>query len=352
MGDRTELYWVDPAFVASRHGVLGCPACHGGEPAAHEKAQAHRDLIRDPSANANQACAPCHAQIAERYQTSIHATVKGYETVLKIRAGSRWNDLEPIYQSNCVGCHATCGHCHISRHPSGGGGLLAGHQFFKRPPPDKTCGSCHGGRVSPEFYGRHEGQPPDVHFAKAKMDCFDCHNPQEFHGTETPYQDRYPLISKVSCLSCHQDQFQGPSAIGAHNVHGRDFQCQVCHAVLYKGCYECHIGKGSRSQLQFKIGKSLRPDRPYRYTLLRHNPIVRDTFEARLKDALPDYDLIPNWKDTSPHNIQRVTYRSRTCNGCHGNSRIFLRSEDLKPGDPRANEQVIVPNIPLKIEAK
>ena len=352
MGDRTELYWVSPTFLASEHGALGCPACHEGDPSAFEKAGAHRGLIKDPSADAERTCSPCHTEITEKYRTSIHATVKGYETVLKKRAGARWAELEPVHQESCGGCHATCGHCHISRHPSGGGGLLSGHQFFKRAPADKTCGSCHGGRISPEFYGRHEGQPPDVHFAKAGMDCFGCHSPQEFHGTETPYQDRYPLISKVSCLDCHGDGFKGSSQTVAHNIHGRDLQCQVCHSTLYKGCYECHMGKGSKSGLQFKIGKNLRPDKPYRYMLLRHIPTVRDSFESRLKDALPDYDLVPNWKGTSPHNIQRVTYRSQTCNGCHGNSRIFLRKEDLLSSDPRANELVVVPSIPPKREAK
>jgi hypothetical protein len=122
--------------------------------------------------------------------------------------------------------------------------------------------------------------------------------------------------------------------------------------VLYKGCYDCHLGKGSKSQLQFKIGKSLRPDQPYRYTLLRHVPTVRDTFESRLKEALPDFDLVPNWKATSPHAIQRVTYRNRNCNGCHGNPRIFLQAEDLMAADPQANQQVIVPSIPQKRETK
>ena len=165
---------------------------------------------------------------------------------------------------------------------------------------------------------------------------------------ESPYQDRYPLISRVSCLECHQEPFEENTRILAHKVHGKDIQCHVCHSVPYKGCYECHIGKGSGSQLQFKIGKSLRPEKPYRYNLLRHIPIVRDTFEFKLKDGLPDFDRIPNWKGTSPHNIQRTTYRNQQCNGCHGNSRIFLRKEDLRAGDPQTNLEVIVPGIPSK----
>jgi thiosulfate/3-mercaptopyruvate sulfurtransferase len=352
VGERADLYWVDPSFVESRHGALGCPNCHEGDPSAYEKPQAHIGLLKDPSGDAARACGLCHAQITERYKTAIHATLNGFETVLKKRAGMRWAELEPIYQKSCVGCHATCGNCHIARHPSGGGGLLSGHQFFERPPAEKTCGACHGGRVAPEYYGRHEGQPPDVHFAKAGMDCFDCHDAQGFHGTNPPDQDRFSSLSKVSCLNCHGEEFQGPSKIAAHDVHGKDIQCQVCHSVLYKGCYECHIGKGAKSKLQFKIGKSLRGDQPYRVTLLRHVPIARDTFSSSLRDALPDYDLLPNWKGTSPHNIQRVTYRNQTCDGCHGNSRIFLRATDLLPEDPTADAQVIFPHVPSRVGVK
>jgi hypothetical protein len=352
VGERADLYWVDPSFVGSRHGALGCPKCHKGDPSAFEKPQAHRGLIQDPSADPATACAPCHAGIIEKYKTSIHATVRGFETALQKRAGPRWPELKPIYREACVSCHATCGNCHIGRHSSGGGGLLSGHRFFKRPPADKACAACHGGRVSPEYYGKHEGQPPDVHFAKAGMDCFDCHDPRDFHGTDVAYENRFPLLSRVSCLNCHGGEFEGPSRIAAHNVHGKDIQCQVCHSVLYKGCYDCHIGKGAKSKLQFKIGKSLRADQAYRIMLLRHVPIVRDTFASRLKDALPDYDVVPNWRGTAPHNIQRVTYRNQTCNGCHGNLRIFLRNTDLEEGDPQANEQVILPRLPGKVESE
>jgi len=104
------------------------------------------------------------------------------------------------------------------------------------------------------------------------MDCFGCHEPHEFHGVEMGYQDRYPLIARVNCLDCHQEAFQGSSPIQAHTVHGRNLQCHVCHSVPYKGCYACHVGKGAKSKLQFKIGKNLRGDQPYRITLLRHVP--------------------------------------------------------------------------------
>ena len=344
-----DLYWVDPAFLRSEHGSLGCTSCHGGDPSSPHKVGAHLGLVRDPSQEAGRNCSPCHEQIVRRYETSLHATVRGFETVLRQRAGDRWSELETVYRESCSGCHANCGHCHLARHPSGGGGLLAGHRFLARPPADKACGSCHGGRVTPEFFGAHEGQPADVHFARAQMDCFSCHDPSSFHGSGTAFPDRHASLSRLSCLDCHGEAFGTQTAVEAHRVHGRDLQCQICHSALYKGCYECHLATGSRSRLQFKIGRNPRPDRPYRFTLLRHIPTLRDTFESKLKDALPWFDSVPNWKPTSPHALQRITYRNRDCNGCHGNPRIFLRLEDLSPQDPRANEGLLVPAIPEKL---
>jgi hypothetical protein len=68
--------------------------------------------------------------------------------------------------------------------------------------------------------------------------------------------------------------------------------------------------------------------------------------DAKVKDALPNYDAVPTWKDTVPHNIQRKTPRTASCNNCHGNARIFLKPGDLNPTEAAANSTVVVPNIP------
>jgi hypothetical protein len=103
-----------------------------------------------------------------------------------------------------------------------------------------------------------------------------------------------------------------------------------------------------RSTLQFKIGKTAHVGSPYQYTLLRHTPTVRTMLDPKVKDALPNYGAVPTWKDTVPHNIQRKTPRTASCNNCHGNARIFLKPGDLNPTEAAANSKVVVTTIPAR----
>jgi hypothetical protein len=225
---------------------------------------------------------------------------------------------------------------------------MKGHVFVKRPSIEEGCGSCHGGRVVPEYLGKNEGFPPDVHWQKARMHCIACHPAGQMHGDGTPYDNRHAVAGKPSCLSCHPNARAEGSPIEQHAVHGDKLHCVVCHATVYRGCQGCHLGEGAKSALQFKIGLSARSGVPHRYTLLRHVPTVRTMLEARVKDAMPNYDAVPTWKDTVPHNIQRTTPRTRSCNGCHGNPRIFLKASDLDPAEAAANSEVVVPAVPAR----
>ena len=225
-------------------------------------------------------------------------------------------------------------------------GLMDGHRFLKRPPMDQGCGTCHGGRLFPEYTGMNEGFPPDVHFQKAKMDCVACHGQTEMHGDGTPYPNRHSVATKPRCLDCHPEAKAAGSPIEQHAVHKDKINCVVCHSTVYKGCQNCHLGKGATSSLQFKIGRSSRPDAPYEITLLRHVPTVRTMLDPKVKEALPNYDAVPTWKDTTPHNIQRKTPRTASCNNCHGNARIFLKPGDLDPTEAAANSKVVMPSIP------
>lgn len=308
-------------------------------------------MVKKPSERAEKVCAPCHEETVRKYSTSIHYTQHGYQKVLRQRMGkTNWEALAPAYQANCRGCHATCGDCHISRHPSGGGGLIAGHNFVKRPPMRDTCNVCHGGRVGPEFMGLNEGFEPDVHYSKAKMDCNSCHTSTELHGDGKLYTSRYYVPSRPSCLTCHPQQAPGKDTkIEQHKIHGWDLSCFTCHSQGYKTCYNCHIGEGARSRLDFKIGLSTRADQPYTYTVLRHVPVARDTFDKAKKEALPQFDTLPTWKGASPHNILRVTSRNGACNDCHGNEKIFLKESDLLEGDSAANKGMLMPKVPSNL---
>jgi len=339
---------VKPAFLGTLHAAAGCESCHKGNPKAADRDRAHAGLVARPSRQPDTACAACHAKQVEQVKTSLHFTVRGEENLMKLRSAHRWPDVEPIFRQACQSCHASCGDCHVSKAKSARGGLMDGHMFLKQPPMEEACGSCHGGRVVPEYLGKNEGFPPDVHWEKARMDCIACHSALQMHGDGTAYPDRHAVRTKPQCITCHPDAKAAGSPILQHAVHGDRINCVVCHATVYRGCENCHIGEGAKSSLQFKIGKSARPDAPYQYTLLRHVPTVRTMLDPRVKDGMPNYDAVPTWKDTTPHNIQRKTPRTASCNNCHGNARIFLKPGDLNPTEAAANAKVVVPNIPAR----
>ena len=102
------------------------------------------------------------------------------------------------------------------------------------------------------------------------------------------------------------------------------------------------------SQMTFKIGHNPRqgPDRPWEYVPLRHVPIARDSFEYYGQDLLPNFDAVPTWKYATPHNIQRNTPQTESCDACHGNAEIFLTADDVLPDELAANKDVIVSEVP------
>lgn len=324
----------------------GCETCHKGDPTAGTKDAAHKGLVPRPSRDPDSACAACHDKEVKDVKTSLHFTVRAYENYLRRVSAHRWPDVQPVYRQACQSCHASCGDCHVSKAKSARGGLMDGHVFLKRPPMEDACGTCHGGRVFPEYTGKNEGFPPDVHWEKAHMECTACHPAVQLHGDGIAYPNRHAVASKPSCVGCHPEARAAGSPIEQHAVHGDKINCVVCHSTVYRGCENCHLGTGAKSSLQFKIGKTAHADSPYQYTLLRHTPTVRTMMDPKVKDALSSYDAVPTWKDTVPHNIQRKTARTERCNNCHGNPRIFLKPSDLNPGEAAANSRVVVPVIP------
>jgi thiosulfate/3-mercaptopyruvate sulfurtransferase len=107
--------------------------------------------------------------------------------------------------------------------------------------------------------------------------------------------------------------------------------------------------KTEPSQMLFKIGRNRLqgPDRPWKYVPVRHVPIDRESFAYYGDDLLPNFDALPTWKYATPHNIQRNTPQTETCNSCHGNAELFLIADDLAPDELEANKDVIVKEIPF-----
>ncbi len=367
-----EKVYVKESFLTTTHGQLSCISCHTGNEKATDKASAHVGIVADPSDLAEDYCAGCHAGTVSMFPNSLHRNQEGYFTLFEARAGFDLRDDEHIkaeFDAECGKCHTSCGQCHISRPESVEGGFIDGHIFKKTPSMTNNCTACHGSRVGDEYLGKNEDSKADVHYQPGTKRCEFCHSAQEMHGAagmlETRYDDNNSTAPK--CEDCHEgvesdsiryhvEHWQIPKT----NDNRSLLQCQVCHSQDYKNCNACHAGgdgiTGS-SWMTFKIGKNhLQSDnKPYDYTVVRHIPIIQDTFAEWGVSDLPNYDDLPTWKYATPHNIQRWTTRTDTTGGitncsekCHDRGasstlNTYLRESDLEEYEIQANQVVIIP---------
>jgi thiosulfate/3-mercaptopyruvate sulfurtransferase len=326
-----KVFIDQETFSTTIHGRYGCITCHGGVGGTNDKEAAHENVVREPTSA--EACGDCHPDQVATDAQSLHTNLAGYTTVLAARsAPEKMAQLQVMRENHCDNCHTTCGQCHVSRPTNLGGGLLEGHTFKQIPPMNLTCTGCHGSRIEDEYKGQNEGVKADTHWIKGGMPCFTCHSADELHGAVGEFNHRYDGPPMPSCqdADCHPDVAQG-DGIQQHTVfHFEALSCQVCHSTTYKNCYSCHVAqedgvpfyKIEPSVMDFKVGHNPRQgeDRPWKYVPVRHVPIDPESFAYYGEDLLPNFDALPTWKYATPHNIQRNTPQTETCDACHGNT--------------------------------
>jgi thiosulfate/3-mercaptopyruvate sulfurtransferase len=221
-----------------------------------------------------------------------------------------------------------------------------------------TCTGCHGSRIENEYKGKNAGIKADTHWIKGGMPCFACHTSDEMHGKLGEASHRYDGPPSPGCQDegCHDTVAPGDGIANHTEEHFESLSCQVCHSTTYKNCYSCHVAQQDGvpffqiepSVMDFKIGRNPRQseDRPWEYVPVRHVPIDPESFAYYGEDLLPNFDALPTWKYATPHNIQRNTPQTETCDACHGNAEIFLTADDVLPEELEANKDVIVEEIP------
>jgi hypothetical protein len=369
-----EKVFVGDEFMASVCNVQNCIGCHGGVEGVDDKDAAHEGRVRDPLEDSERVCGICHAETTRLAATSLHQNLTGYRTILTAR-GADFSDprMGEAFNNHCDSCHTTCGQCHISRPTAMDGGLLKEHEVKEVASMKDTCMACHGARVSNEYQGKNEGVEGSVHWLEEGMPCFECHNVSDYHGDGTEYAHRYDGPPDVSCLDldCHSEVALGQGEVVEqdiqadkvekhieHDIHADKVACEVCHVSgPYKNCYNCHVAideeglpyyETDDSQMTFKIGRNplKSDDRPWDYVLVRHIPVVPDTFAFYGDNLLSTFNNVPTWKYATPHNIQRVTAQNESCDSCHGNADLFLTADDVAPEELEANAAVIVEEIP------
>jgi thiosulfate/3-mercaptopyruvate sulfurtransferase len=325
------------AYKTSGHYELGCVACHNGVDNTEDKATAHSgDFIRHPSAFAEEKCGSCHQAIVDDFKTSIHNGT-GQKRKVAMRSGLNGpEDFDQLpqhqiegYNANCATCHGTCGNCHIVRPPIAGGGLSAGHNFTKTPDMVTVCVSCHVSRGGHAYLGIASGTQPDVHLTSMSYKCINCHDGAELHGDGNPVEQRYAYDKLPECEECHSDL---KSTNSYHSIHIGDFNCQVCHSQNYNNCGSCHIhGDGARvpAYLGYKIASNPIPDikTGFDFTLVRRTLAAPDNWEKYGVDEYANFDVLPTYNYTSPHNILRWTSRTTVPDGSACFTNCHIRNE-------------------------
>lgn len=352
-------------YKKSSHYAIGCVGCHGGVDKTDDKKVAHTgNFIAKPSMMAQEKCGSCHAEETKGAMTNIH---NGFGQMRKVTqrmglAGSHEFNLLPTemqegYTKNCATCHASCGECHVNKPHAGGGGLMNGHSFSKKPDMHNVCITCHKTRGGHAFLGIAAGTKPDVHQTKG-FDCMSCHNKAEIHGDGVKYDTRYEVAQMPQCTDCHSNVATSNTY---HALHGKDFSCQTCHSQSYNSCGSCHIGgEGARitSYQDFKIAenpiKNVKPD--LKWVLVRRAPSGPDSWEKFGVAQYTKFDAHPTYNYTSPHNIQRWTERTQVAQGgtcydnCHiknedgklKNAKIYLFESDLLDWEVQATKPITV----------
>lgn len=367
-----ELYeklLVEDEFLETDHGEIACVDCHGGNPSDPNWETAHEGLVKDPTfPDASKACGDCHEEIVDVGKSSLHVSLLPYRVIMGKRVTpdeSVKKAVDMAMETHCMECHSSCGQCHVSRPDSVEGGLVQGHTFMKTPPMATNCTSCHGSRLEKEFTGKNPGIPGDVHFVKENMKCVSCHEAGEMHGDGKEYLSMHDVANRPKCVDCHEDAGSETSKIKTHQLHHETVSCAVCHSLEYKHCYGCHVGKDDKglpyfqteeTVMDFKIGlnPTITEERPYKFITVRHVPISPSLFDYYVKGALNNFDQVPTWKPTTPHNIQRKTPQSKSCKSCHKKAKLFLTEKDVGEEERKANQKVIVPEseIPTKTKKK
>jgi hypothetical protein len=205
-----ERLWIDPVYVHSTHGRLGCVTCHQGTGGTKDLAVAHQGLVKDPTLHFEGKCLPCHRDLPDeilrtRLRAPHSSVVHGLAQDLTCSDchGRVGHGFDPVTgkvicsMSACIDCHRIrnlsedCHVCHIGPHDVAG--VIA-------------CNVCH---VSIERWHRIRlADHPGVELVggHAPIDCFDCHNWPNFGGL------------RYVCSDCHQR----PHDFGDDN-------CERCH---------------------------------------------------------------------------------------------------------------------------
>jgi predicted CXXCH cytochrome family protein len=213
-----------------RENGFKCADCHGGNPAATDKARAHDPAQQFKGRPAGQAivgtCARCHSDAAfmrgfaprqrvdqaTEYAASVHGQqlAKGDHNV-----------------ATCASCHGAHGVRRVSDAKS---------PVFPTNVAN-TCATCHADTTRMRGYKRPDGSPlPTQQFADFQKSVH--------YATLTKGHD----LAAPTCNDCHGNHGAAPPGVGSvanvcgtcHAIFAQKFGTSVHKDIFDKGCVECH----------------------------------------------------------------------------------------------------------------
>jgi hypothetical protein len=115
-------------------------------------------------------------------------------------------------------------------------------------------------------------------------------------------------------------------------MHYNDFNCQACHSQDYNNCGSCHIhGDGARipAYLGFKIASNPIPDikTGFDFALVRRTLGAPDNWKEYGVPQYANFDALPTYNYTSPHNLLLWTTRTKVAPGSACSSNCHIRNE-------------------------
>lgn len=250
---------------------FGCASCHGGNPKATTKNQAHKNIVLNPSRleHASMFCGKCHQEIINRVDKSVMNTMNGVLDVLKYQfhetktieksSGIQSLKNKPTNKQTLAENHFSkmCAACHVNQDekifkintPRGGGcvdchrvgeksivkseKLKIIHPKLSTKIPSQNCLKCHNrsNRIGLSYQGKFESEgygtpykngklthlvdkgryyydlPADIHHQSGKLDCIDCHTEVGVMGDGKHHAHMEDAVD-ISCKDCHNPKFK------------------------------------------------------------------------------------------------------------------------------------------------
>ncbi|MCB9735046.1 MAG: hypothetical protein H6745_20860 [Deltaproteobacteria bacterium] len=236
--------------------IVGCAACHLGDPTTPDAILAHRDMEPEPGAlrTVTLTCGRCHEREAARVATSLMATGRGLvavdrwafgelpapdgdETLADVLATGAPTPAQDHLRRLCAGCHLNttkdnrddaivgaasgCSACHSAPRPT----PLAPHPEVSAHVPDARCLGCHSrsGRIALSYAGLAEVDGPAAAGCAEPVELYDgrpaCRMPADVHAA-----------AGLACVDCHvHSELMGDGVAHRHEEEATEVRCESCH---------------------------------------------------------------------------------------------------------------------------